>query len=82
MPDEDAIASTETNAVNDVNLDFNWPFTSNTEDTNPADTENRSAADLAWDTIDNPALSESTSADEDPNSQEFNPTQLEIHYQL
>ena len=77
MPDEDAIASTETSAVNDVNLDFNWPFTSNTEDTNPADTENRSAADLAWDTIDNPALSESTSADEDPNSQEFNQTQLE-----
>ncbi|WP_431191423.1 response regulator [Funiculus sociatus] len=77
MPDEDAIASTETNVVNDVNLDFNWPFTSNTEDTNPADTENRSAADLAWDTIDNPALSESTSADEDPNSQEFNQTQLE-----
>ncbi|WP_431191449.1 response regulator [Funiculus sociatus] len=77
MPDEDAIASTETNAVNDVNLDFNWPFTSNTEDTNPADTENGSAADLAWDTIDNPVLSESTSADEDPNSQEFNQTQLE-----
>ncbi|MBD1907329.1 response regulator [Trichocoleus sp. FACHB-832] len=77
MPDEDAIASTETNSVNDVNLDFNWPFTSNTEDTNPADTENRSAADLAWDTIDNPVLSESTSADEDPNSQEFNQTQLE-----
>ncbi|MEP0849104.1 MULTISPECIES: hybrid sensor histidine kinase/response regulator [Cyanophyceae] len=77
MPDEDAIASSETNAVNDVNLDFNWPFTSNTEDTNPADTENGSAADLAWDTIDNPVLSESTSADEDPNSQEFNQTQLE-----